>query len=218
MKTIHTRIRVLAMAALMLVAAGATAQQVITPTAVLSSTPVEDAPIDAINGVGLTDVGSDGDVTNDTHDNNGNADTMWLVQPNPDKAGETNHWLVLDLTGGGLTNVSAALVWNHNQNSFTRLGVKTMDISATATGTSVNDATGWTGTTSVSLTQGSGAAGEPAQTLAVSFSDVRFIRFGNFETFSTAGQAWAGGVGLSEVRFLDAPPVVATPGTLIYGK
>jgi hypothetical protein len=207
MQTSGARIVALGVAALMLMVVGVSAQEVIKPTAVIASSSLDtgSAPIGIIDRDGMVAAGGAGEA-DDRHNTGDNAWTMWLSARSDTDGDESEQYLIFDL--GSRINVSAALIWNFNMSTasgFTDLGVKTMDISATATGTSVNDATGFTGTTSVSLTMGTGANGLTAESTPISFYGVRFIRFGNFVSHRITGD-WSGGIGLSEVRFFGAPP------------
>lgn len=189
--------------AAVLMAAPHVSADVLTPTAVLESSIFNNSPNldadDIINGSGLTDVGSDGDVTNDTHNNIGDGRTMWLSADSSVDGDENDEWLIFDL--GGFFNLDGALIWNHNQSGFTQLGVDTMDISFSSTGTSVNDASGFGGTVSVNLTEG----GTTAQVVALNANSVRFVRFSNFVNFDETG-SYAGTQGISEVRFTGVVP------------
>jgi hypothetical protein len=181
----------------------------ITPTDVGSSSQFSGFSIAdyTISGAGLSPAGGPGEA-DDTHDNDGGASTMWLSQNDFTKGNEYDEYLIFDL--GSVMDIDQALIWNHNQSGFTRLGVDTMTVSATATGTSVGDASGWAGDTVISLNEASGVSGETAQTAGLSFEGVRFIRFTDFDNFSTTGESYAGTVGLSEVRFVTLPEPSST--------
>lgn len=205
-----------------LLSAAVSQADTLTPTAVLSSSDFSGgtASINLINSSGLTDVGGDGDDANDTHNNVGNAFTMWLSANSSTDGDENDESLIFDL--GGLFDVTAALVWNHNQSGgFSKLGVDTMDVSATATGTTTGDASGFTGTTGVNLTQ-AGEGAEAAQSVVLSFTGVRFIKFDNFVNFETTSggpdTTYAGTQGISEVRFVGTEHVVVpAPAALPAG-
>ena len=177
----------------------------ITPTDILASSGFGAPDPDfLIDGTGLIP-GNDSDVTDDTHGNNDDASGMWLSGGDDTDGGENDEFLIFDL--GGLFNLTEALVWNHNQAGNTNLGVDTMNIYATATGTSVNDASGFALITATNLSQGSGLTSETAQTTSLSgpnAQNVRFVMFTDFVNFRLSGSL-SGTVGLSEVRFTDTP-------------
>ncbi len=214
MTTGNKNLLTLAVVAVLIVAFTATQRvtaATITPTDVAASSSVfNSVPARLIDSSGLTDVGGDGEDANDTH-GTGTGVMCWFGGDGADGNDPTvvaSEWLVFDL--GSIMNVSGALVWNHNQTGWTHLGVEAMDISATATGTSVGDASGWAGTTTVGLAEGSGADTETAQSVAVSFSGVRFIRFDNFDNYAVVADSYSSSLGLNEVRFVSVSPATGT--------
>ena len=184
----------------------------ITPTDILASSTgfsVPD-PDSLIDGTGLIP-GNDSDVTDDTHGNGDDASGMWLSGGDDTDGGENDEFLIFDL--GGFFDLTQALVWNHNQSGWTNLGVDTMNIYTTATGTSVNDVSGFALVTATNLNQGSGLTSETAQTTSLSgpnAQNVRFVMFTDFVSFRLSGSL-SGTVGLSEVRFSGAPPAPPAP-------
>jgi serine/threonine protein kinase len=94
-----------------------TGKQILSVTAQADSSHPDMAVAHVIDGTGLTDGDADGLLEHD-----GNPENMWLSEQ-----GQTKCWVEFDL--GDVYGLGSVLVWNYNERSQTKRGVKTADIS-----------------------------------------------------------------------------------------
>jgi hypothetical protein len=181
---------------------------VITPTSALATSswfePI--SPARLIDGSGLSGVG---DILLQTHDNAGDASTMWHGGPNDAGLGGPtgNPPTVADqavvFVLPGPTTLTKAYIWNLNQFfSVAERGTKDFEISVSS-GADPLTAT-YTSLGTFTLAAAGGTAAEPAQTvtLASAASNVNLVRF---DIISAQSGAAAEYVGLAEVRFEGVP-------------
>ena len=185
---------------------------IVTPISVVTTSEWNAPPPEAkkenlIDGSGLSGTGP---VQTRTHDNNGNALTMWHAgQVDGGLGGPTGappqvdaQALVFDL--GATLDLEGTFIWNHNQSNqsgVTERGVKDLEILVspdsdplTATFTSVG---------TFHLAESRGRPDEPSQRRDFDGRNTRLVRFEIASAHSGLANDW---VGLSEVRFV-APRV-----------
>lgn len=191
---------------------------VIVPASVTFSSQITAAPRLASSTIDGNGLSGPGDATS-THGNN--PDHMWLTAGAITAGGfgngstDFNPFITFNLASA--TTISLVNVWNFNEATFTKHGFRNTTI-AFSTDNGANFTDVWTG----DFSQGTGAAGLAAQSIAVSGAGVTNVRFtphtnwdgDNFDTdtFTGSGEQFAG---LSEVRFDTVPePSAALLGAL----
>lgn len=166
-------------------------------------------PIDMIDGGGLS---GSGPVQTRTHDNSGNATTMWhagnvtgaLGGPAGNPPFVADQAVVFDL--GALFDLGGAFVWNHNQANATERGVAQFEILVSADSDPLTAT--FTSLGTFALAQAGGSVAEPAQLIPFAASQVRLVKFDILSAHSGLANEY---VGLSEVRF--APPLAVPLGS-----
>jgi len=171
----------------------------ITPTGVTASASYGGAPVvNLINNSGLSSNAATG-----THDNHSLAGTMWMSNGGT----VANEWLVFDL--GQAYELTDAYIWQMNQGHAVNAGgarnTRTMDIYVSADNVTYAQVGS---TRTLGVANGSSSA-LPAETVSLSASNVRYVKF----DILTAGSGNTNEyVGLSEVRFEDTSvPTVVNP-------
>jgi hypothetical protein len=164
-----------------------------------------------IDGSGLSGVGP---VETQTHDNAGDASTMWhagpqdagLGGPTGDPPFVNTQAVVFDL--GSAMDLSGVYIWNHNQVAIpspvlTDRGVDAFGILVSGDSDPLTASFGSIG--SFNLNEALGGA-EPAQLVPFAAAGARLVKFEIDSVHSGAGSDY---VGLSEVRFLPEPSAAA---------
>ncbi len=174
-------------------------------------------PQNIINGSGLSVESAAG-----THDNHASAATMWhaganeggLGGPTGNPPAVNGQTVILKLGTIQSYNLSALYVWNMNQNGYTVRGVKNVTIYVSSEEDMVK-ATSWTSLGAFVFNQAGGTAAQPAQTVPISASNVRLVKFVIQSCYGNPSDF----VGLSEVRFegtagaqYDTEGVLPMPG------
>jgi hypothetical protein len=147
--------------------------------------------------------------------------TMWLSggigfepQHAKDRKDDGDPYLIFDL--GDRCNLEQIRVFNYNQTDWTKLGVKRLTITGSATG-APDSFDVKIGTFEV---KAAGSAAMPFETLAAKASDVRFVKFDilsnhNGVTYpTTEARRHFSMVGLSEVQFFGRSPGQDTSGQI----
>ena len=186
---------------------------VIQPVAVLSTSQwgggVSDGrAANLIDGSGLS---GGGPVESQTHDNAGNAATMWhagdvdggLGGPTGLPPAVATQALVFDL--GATYDLLGAFIWNHNQIVLTSRGVAQLRVLTSSDSDPLSAVFSVVDT--LMLTEAAGAA-EPAQHLTLNAPNARLVRFELISAHSAATNEY---VGLSEVRFVGDLVTLSTP-------
>ena len=194
----------------LLVAATAQAAYITGVTATASNTEGGFGAFNVVNGSGFNE-------TAGTHTNAynggpqvGNIYANWRTGGMVDEAGIATVWIKFDL--GAAYDLTSMQIWNMNRGvnpDLTEHGIAQMDVEVSLNGTD------WTEVlTDQTLTEAPGLSTYTGETVALSATNIRYVRFQVDSAFGRGGLTGSVGfqAGLSEVRFVPEPATMSLLG------